>query len=298
MTVGLVLLAGLLVAGGVVACLAAALPSTPRLASALARIEGQTGWTASQQRDQVAAEGTSEQLGAWLYRRLPFAITAGQRRRLLIQGKSMAEFYADKVVMAVVGAVMPAFVCAAISLLAGVTPALPVIVALIGLVTGFFVPDLLLLRTTAQRKSAAVEALLVYIDLVTLERLANASATQALHSAARISDVPLFRQLRLALDRARLEQQPPYGELRRLADQLELPELADLADIMQLDETGAALAGTLRARVRELRDAHLNAEQVAASSAAEGMTIYMTVPVLIFGLIFITPAVLRIVGGW
>lgn len=298
MTVGLVLLAGLLVAGGVVACLAAVLPSTPRLASALARIEGGSGWAAAPQRDHVAAEGRSEQLGAWLYRRLPFAITAGQRRRLLMQGKSTAEFYADKVVMAIVGAVMPAFVGAAISLLAGVTPALPMIVALVGLVIGFFVPDLLLLRTTAQRKSSAVEALLVYIDLVTLERLANASATQALHNAAEISDVPLFRHIRLALDRARLEQQPPYGELRRLADQLELPELADLADIMQLDETGAALAGTLRARVRELRDAHINAEQVAASSAAEGMTIYMTVPVLIFGLIFITPAVLRIVGGW
>ncbi len=298
MTAGLVLLAGLLVAGGIVACVAAAIPSTPRLSVALARIEGSTPWTAAAGREQVAADGTSEQVGAWLYRRLPITVTPGQRRRLLLQDKSLAEFYADKIVMAVVGAVIPAVGCTAISLLTQATPALPVITALAGLVLGFFVPDLLLLRTTARSKSSAVEALLVYIDLVTLERLANASATQALHNAARISEVPLFRQIRLALDRARLEQQSPYGELRRLAEQLELPELTDLADIMQLDETGAALAGTLRARVRELRDAHSNAQQVAASSAAEGMTIYMTVPVLIFGLIFITPALLRIVGGW
>lgn len=299
MTTGLALLAGLLLATGLVLCVAAMIPATPRLSTALARIEGvSTAWSSRERVEQVTATHPSERLGAWLYRLMPGTMTTGQRRRLIMQDKSLAEFYADKAVMAIVGAVLPAFLGTLISLLTQVTPALPAVAGLAGLILGFFVPDLLLLRTTATSKSSAVEALLVYIDLVTLERLANASATQALHNAARISDVPLFRQIRQALDRARLEQQSPYAELRRLAEQLELPELTDVADIMQLDETGAALSGSLRARVRELRDAHLNTEQVAASSAAEGMTIYMTIPVLIFGLIFITPALLRIVGGW
>ena len=90
---------------------------------------------------------------------------------------------------------------------------------------------------------------------------------------------------------------PRTPELRRLSDQLKLPELADIADVMQLDETGAALSGTLRARVRELRDAHLTREQIKASAAAEGMTIYMTLPALIFGLIFLVAAMLRILAG-
>ncbi|MFP5282003.1 MAG: hypothetical protein ACLGIF_00960, partial [Actinomycetes bacterium] len=105
-----------------------------------------------------------------------------------------------------------------------------------------------------------------------------------------------FVQMRIALERARLEQHSPYGELRRLAEELSPPELSDVADVMQLDESGAALSGALRARVRELRDAHQTAEQVAAVAAAEGMTIYMTLPALIFGLIFIGAALLRIVG--
>ena len=109
-----------------------------------------------------------------------------------------------------------------------------------------------------------------------------------------VSESPLFLQIRTALERARLEQQPPYDELRRIADQLRLPELADVADVMQLDETGAALSGTLRARVRELRDAHLSSEQTKASAAAEGMTIYMTLPALIFSLIFLVAAMLKI----
>ena len=77
----------------------------------------------------------------------------------------------------------------------------------------------------------------------------------------------------------------------------DLPELKDLADIMQLDEIGAALSGALRARLRELRDAHLSRELTAASAAAESMTIFMTVPAMIFGLIFLVAALLRIVQG-
>ena len=92
MTVGLVLLAGLLVAGGIVACVAAAMPSTPRLTVALARIEGSKPWSATAGREQVSAEGTSEQLGAWVYRRLPVAVTPGQRRRLLLQKGELAPF--------------------------------------------------------------------------------------------------------------------------------------------------------------------------------------------------------------
>jgi hypothetical protein len=153
------------------------------------------------------------------------------------------------------------------------------------------------MRATKAARSSAVEALLVFLDLVTLERLANASATQALHNAANLSEVGVFTQIRSALQRAQLEQQSPYAELRRLAEQLDLRELTDIADVMQLDETGAALSGTLRARVRELRDAHLTLEQIEASAAAEGMTLYMTLPAVIFGLIFMVPPLMRIVFG-
>ena len=66
---------------------------------------------------------------------------------------------------------------------------------------------------------------------------------------------------------------------------------------MQLDETGAALSGALRARVKELRDAHLTSEQIKASAEAEGMTLYMTLPALVFGLIFLVAALLKIFRG-
>ena len=289
----LILLAGMLTLGGIVTLVAAALPAPPRLQPALDRILGEHS---AGEHDQVlvADSSRSERLGALLYRRSPIPLSGRQRKLLRLQNKPIAEFYADKLVMAVVGAVLPALIGFAWGWMTGQPSWWPAGLALAGLVLGFWVPDVLLRRSARVSKSRAVESLLVFIDLVTLERLANASAAEALQSAAMLSDVPLFVQIRTALERARLEQQSPYGELRRLAEELELPELRDLTDIMQLDESGAALSGTLRARVKELRNAHLTREQVAAGAAAEGMTIYMTIPALIFGMIFLGAAMLTL----
>ena len=293
MTVSLILLAGMLVLSGLVAVVAALAPAAPGLQPALDRLGGDHG-PADRHRIEAAAGSTSERLGAFVYRQSPVPLTPRQRQLLRLQDKPIAEFYADKIVMAVVGAIVPALVGFGWGLVTGHPSWWPAGLALIGLVLGFFLPDLLLRRSGRASQSRAVESLLVFIDLVTLERLANASATEALQSAAALSDVPLFVQIRTALERARLEQQSPYGELRRLADELELPELKDVADIMQLDESGAALSGTLRARVKELRNAHLTREQIAAGAAAEGMTIYMTIPALIFGMIFLGAAMLTL----
>jgi tight adherence protein C len=296
MNLTLVLLAGILVSGSLCCFVLAAVPTTPRLSEALASIAVDPQ-AVQRQIDLGPLERRSDRFGARLYRITPVPLTVRQRKALRLQGKSIAEFYADKAVMALLGALVPSFLGLALWITGGQPGLLPSLLCLIGAACGFFVPDLLLLRTTRAARSDAVESLLVFIDLVTLERLANASSSQALLHAASLSDVTLFQQIRLALERAQLEQQSPYAQLRRLSDQLDLPELRDLADIMQLDENGAALSGALRARLQELRDAHLTREQMAASAAAEGMTIYMTLPALIFGLIFLGAALLRIMEG-
>jgi tight adherence protein C len=296
MIISLVLHSGMLLAGGLSCLVIAFARSIPRLEAALEMMGGD-GTETLHPSDVGPISGQSERLGAFLYRVVPIPLSNGQRGALRLQDKSIPEFYADKAVMAIIGALLPGLVGAAFAYLTGHLSVIPALAAVVGGAIGFFVPDLALRRTTARVQSGATEALLVYIDLVTLERLTNASATQALQNAAALSDVPLFVQIRTALERAQLEQQSPYAELRRLSDQLKLPELSDIADVMQLDETGAALSGTLRARVRELRDAHLTREHIKASAAAEGITIFMTLPALIFGLIFLVAAMLRILAG-
>ena len=297
-TFALIFLTGILITGGAVLIIAGAVRSTPELVATVARMQRPVGLQPAGHDRSVPQAGGSvtERLGSWVYRRTPVPLSAGQLRALQIRGRSVIEFYADKAVWMIIGLTMPALVTGGYGYLTGgVQPAVPLIAALAGAVVGYFVPDLLLRGQATANRHDASAALLMYIDLVTLERLANASGTQALHNAAGLSDVPLFRQLRGALERARLEQQAPYPELRRLADELGLPEIRDLADVMQLDETGAALSGSLRARARELRDAHLATSMREANAASEGMTIYMTIPALLLGVMFIVPALMRLV---
>ena len=163
-------------------------------------------------------------------------------------------------------------------------------------VCGYFLADLRLSRASRQVHRSTSEAVHTFFDLVALERLANASATQAVTQAATISDAPLFRRMAAGLERCRLEQTTPWRELHRIADEWDVPELGDFADIMRLEEQGAALAETLQARVRELREGHLAKQRSRAQADTEALTIWMTLPALILGLAFIIPPLFILIG--
>jgi hypothetical protein len=293
---GLILSTGMLILGGVVAVAYGLTRAQPRLADGLAIMDG------AEVVRRVAgpappANSASERAGLWLFRHTPVPLLTSQRRLLELRNKSVAEFFADKLVLGLLGLIVPGLLGGIFLPLLGLPLAVPVLASLIGLVVGYFTPDLLLRHGEEQSQNDAREALFTYFDLVTLERLANLSGPQALEAAAGTSNNPLFLAVRTALLRARMEQQPPYAELRSLAERLRLPQLADIADVMQLEEAGAAVSETLRARVRELRDAHLTAARIAAHEVSERMTVFMAVPAMVFGLIFLVPPLLRLVGG-
>ena len=66
---------------------------------------------------------------------------------------------------------------------------------------------------------------------------------------------------------------------------------------MKLDDSGASLSEALRARVKELRDAHLTRAKIEAAAVSERMTFLMVIPSLIFGLLFLVPPLLRLLGS-
>lgn len=286
-------LVGALLLGGAVLTARGAVPTVPRLGDALASLDGR----ASEQEDwAIQASDRSERLGVWVYRTLRIPLTARQLASLHLRGLPIAEFVAEKTIFALLGMVLASCGSFLLGSFISVGWTLPAVAVLAAAVVGFFVPDLRLGLGEAKVKADADEALFTFFDLVTLERLSNLSAPQAMQSAAQLSDNPLFLRIRSALERARLEQRPPYGELKRLAHDIKLPELVDIADVMSLDESGAALSGALRARVKELRDAHLTEQKIAAHSLSERMTIYMVIPAMVFALIFLTPPLLRLVS--
>lgn len=277
----------------------ALLPTPVRLEDALARLDGTTTGSANPVGVRMIdpMPGQLDRAGVWCYERLRLPLTDQTARLLALQGRSIGDYFAEKAVWVLAGFSLPLVYAVVTLVMGGAADPLPLVFSLVGALVGYVVPDALLRRSAATAREGASEALFMFFDLVVLERLANRSVTQALHSVAGVSEVTVFSRIRTALDRARLEQVAPWNELRRLSAELELPVIADMADVLKLDEQGASLAEPLRARVRELRDAQLTRAKQQAHEHTERMTLWMTLPVLIFGVTFLVPPLLLMMQG-
>ena len=276
------------------------LPTDPQLAAALARLSPTrtTADTAEQPAgDQPAASRLEHRVGRWAQRQLTDTpMVKIPTRELLLLRIPVARHLGQKILMALLGLLFPTLFVIVTAAAGHPLPiALPAVfaVALAGVL--FIVPDLEVRRRAAAAREEFARATSAYLDLTALERAAGAGATQSLEQAATVGDSWVFVRLREQLIRARLSGTPPWDGLHELAEELGLPELSDLADIMRLSgEEGAAVADTLRARSRGLRAALLSREQTRANEESERMVI----PVAFLGLIFLVilgaPAIVRI----
>ena len=289
-------LCGMAVATGCTLVVLGSAHRTPRLSDALRALD------AAPAREEAGPDlGESAdwdaRLGRWAYTRAHLPVSEGTWRRLHLSGRTVGDFLAEKLILAVAGATAPQVAAAVASLLGVRLAVLPLGASLALGAAGYVWPTLRLRRGERTTHEHARHAMLTLFDLVTLERLANQSAIASLESAAQLSDTLIFRRIRQAADRSRLEQRAPWSDLHALADELAVPEISDLCDVLQLDEQGASLAGGLRARVRELRDADLMREKLRAQRAGESMTIWMVIPSLILGVLLIAPPLLKLGGS-
>lgn len=290
----LALLCGLAGGGGCFLIWLGAARRPIRLADAFAALAGTTPQAITAPPDQD--EGIAGAAGR-LQQRLKLPVTKSQQQRLLQQDRSLGDFFAEKLLLALVGSMLPLMWLAGRYLMGATVSPLPLLLGVAGAVVGYFVPDWRLKRGAEQAKSANTESIHTFFDLVVLERLANVSATGAVTSAATISNTPLYRRISGALELARLEQSPPWDQLERVAEEWQLPELSDFTEIMKLEQQGAALSDALRARVQELRNAHLTQLRIRTQEQTEGLTLWMTVPALLLGVAFILPPLLRLAGA-
>lgn len=292
-TLAWAILIGMMIAGGVFLAALGAMRRPVALHRALA---GLSESSARSPADASPPPRGLEAAGGWFRRVLRLPLTSAQERLLLRCGRSVEDFFTEKLVLAVTGLVLPV-VWVAVQAALGMSPhPAPMMLAPVLAVAGYFTADLRLGRGARETDRATAESLYTFFDLVVLERLANASASQAAANAADLASAPLFRRISRGLERARLEQSSPWRELEGIAEEWDLPELGDFADIMRLEEQGAALAETLLARVSELREGHNARLQTEAQRDTEALTIWMTLPALALGLAFIAPPLLALVG--
>lgn len=293
-TLGLMVLCGIAVGLGIVSVAVGFMRRTLRLSDAMSVLDGVDSLPLASTSDHLVGR---EAVGGWVQRRLRLPLTVKQQQLLLLQDRSVADFFTEKLVLSLTGALLPTL-WLVLQIVLGATPGpIPLVLSGLGGVGGYFLADLRLSRSSVQLRRTTTESIHTFFDLVALERMANASASQAVAAAADISDAPLFRRITSGLERARLEQSTPWPELRRVGKEWSIPELDDFADVMKLEEQGAALAGVLQARVRELRDAHLAQQRAAAHESTESLTLWMTLPALLLGLAFIIPPLLKLTSS-
>jgi hypothetical protein len=296
------LLAGALVGLGLTMVMAGLrAPAAPDLAAAVARL---TAAAAPGGPSTAGGDAFQEHpLGRALAphaARLAVALRLDRHRAdLALTGATPTRMALAKLGYAALGLLFPVLM-AAILVVSGL--ALPIgIPAVVGLALGAgmsLLPEVELRRRAALARDQMRRTVCVYLELVALERAADAGAVEALERAAAIGHGPGFAHIREALLRARLEGRTPWQQLARLSEELAVPELGDVADIMRLSgEDGAAVLPTLRARAASLRTALLQADVAAANSASERMSI----PVALLGVAFMAllgfPALWRILLG-
>ena len=281
----LVLAAGAGVGLGLFLILREFTPGVPALGPALRQLQAPTS----------AAPGgpyvAGARLGALAGRlRIP-------QRELALIGYSLERYLTEKVGFAVLGLLFPP-VFSLILALSGIRLGIliPAAAGLILAVLFFFLVDVSIRQRAAEAREEFSRHVAVYLDLIALELAASRGPTEALQRGAAVGGGWVSRRIRETLDNSRLRLEPPWRGLKQVADEISVPDLGDVGDIMTLvGDEGAQVYDTLRSRAESLREALLAKEEERANTATT--VLYIPTSLLVFVLFIIAayPFLVRLV---
>lgn len=279
----------LVFSSGVWIVAAAFWPPPPDLAGALQRLHSPgTPRRAVVIPSTAPDTGVTVRTGRWALRVLtdgPFSDDQTQRDLAVL--RRPAEVYAGVCVLAAIAGVGagPA-VWAVVAAIGTELPLLvPVWLAALGAVAGFFLPRMLLRAEATRARTDFRHALGAYLDLLVLLLAANEGPEGAMETAARAGSGPAFQELRRATLEARLSGYPVWDGLDELGRRLGVAELSEVAAAGNLaGERGAAVRRSLMAKARALRSSTLAAAETAARARSQAMF----APIVLMGMGFIS----------
>jgi hypothetical protein len=288
-------LAGVLVGAGIAGLVRATATSQPQLSAALDQINQAP--VLDLDHEELSQD---EKVGRWLLQYLQGVPGVSIRHAdLALLGRSPAVHMLTRVALGMLGLVFPTLLNTIVMITGHALP-VPVPLAA-GLAVGalFFVLADWDIRDRAKR--ARIEfshAIAAYLDLIALERAGDAGPSEAVERAAEVGQGWAFWRIRQALERARIDKVAPWVELKRMADALDVPQLADVADIMSLSSAqGAAVYNTLRARARSLRGELMAKQAEEANADSEKMTAPGALLAVLVMVLIGFPAIMRILGS-
>ncbi len=301
MTTGLqlALLGGVIAGAGLALLLWRLVPAQPDLGDVVRRYsEGSARGTRAV--TAAVSTNTTERLGVWALKRLPNSWWGRTPTKdLLLLQIPVHRHYGKKMIYFFAGLIIPPGLGYFLIVLDYPIPFLIPVAGSAGMALGmWFLPDVDARNAARKARTEFSRAMGAYIDLVALERLAGSGPRQSMERAAEVGDSWVFVRIREELARSRWSGQQPWDALQALAADLDLPELDDLADIMRLSKDGSQVYTNLRSRSSAMRSAVLNEDLAKANAIGERMSMPMSGLGVVFMVILITPALLRIfIGG-
>lgn len=203
-----------------------------------------------------------------------------------------SDHYATKALWAGTGLLATSATTTALGI--GIT--IPFVVGLIVAAVCWFLPDLRIRRQAHTYREDFAYAAVSYLRLVAINRQASIGITAAMELAAQTSDAWMWVRIREELTLARWRGVTPWDALAQLSQQIDVPELREVADIVRLTESGANVTANLMSRAASLRDRLLTKETTAANEATQAMQIPLAGLAGVFLMALLLPAVLRLAG--
>lgn len=226
-----------------------------------------------------------------------FQVPAGLRADLAVMNRSIETHLGMSVLAAVAGLFAPTVALAPFVLALGVSPALPLWLAIVGAALGFVLTTVQLSGTAKERRRAFRHVVSAFLDLVSMNLAGGRGVPEALSSASRLSEGWAMVRIRDTMENARLQGVTPWAALGDLGEEMAVEELRDLAAALALvAEDGAKVRDSLAARAVSMRQRELADSESLAAKRSQSMLIAQLLLCVGFLLFLIYPAVAKIVG--
>jgi tight adherence protein C len=231
----------------------------------------------------------------WLLRAVRGELIYEIEADVAITGGSLQDHAIDKLKAGLGGVMLVPLMAYAARLVR--SPFAFLILALIGFVVGYFLPDFELKQKAATRRQEFNEVLTGFVGLIAVSISGGGGINTAMIDTTGIGDGWCFEALREALDEAILVGETPWNAFERLGRRLNVMQLVELSSALSLAGTsGARVVDTLRARAESGRERELADAMAKAQKKSESMSIPVAAMLLGWFGFLGYPAVANLIG--
>ena len=282
-------LAGALFAFGILVLLQGAFPSKPDLRRRLAAFNDH------ELAGSFTGNSLIESLAVTLLETVKGEDMAAMLSDLEVTDTPLAHIALEKVKAGAGAGALAAFAGVLFGFVSG--PLVLFIVAVIGAVVGYVLPDMELKKKAEARRIEFTRALTAFVTLLGSSISGGGGINTAMADAAAMGDGWVFVKLRNALDEAKLTGISPWLAFEQLGRELRVVALIELAGSLTLaGASGARVTETLHSRAESSRDKEISDARAEAEAKSSTLGVPVGLMLLAWAGFMGYPAILNMMG--